>query len=145
MLSSTIDCGCSFTNLHTDPCLIVIFGASGDLTARKLIPALYRLFSQGSLPENFVIVGCSRTRMNDAEFCAHLEKHLSSQEFGTKKSWQEFAAHLRYVQLLYDSPKSFADLATSLKAFDEEFRTGWNRIFYLATPPSLYGAIATGL
>jgi len=145
MSGTTLNCGCSFTTQETDPCLIVIFGASGDLAARKLVPSLYRLYSQGSLSDNFVIVGASRTPMSDAEFCSHIEQNLPSQSAEEKKSWTDFAGHLRYLQLEYDSPESFLNLAASLTSLDLEFQTGGNRIFYLATPPSLYGQIATQL
>ena len=63
------------TNPGLAPCIIVIFGASGDLTSRKLIPALFSLFSQDKLPRPFAIVGCSRTEMDDQQFRKHLEKH----------------------------------------------------------------------
>jgi glucose-6-phosphate 1-dehydrogenase len=125
-----------------EPCTIVIFGASGDLTARKLVPALYNLYLHKSLPKPMSIVGSSRTAMSRQEF----RKRLANvpREFGSTdlSRWREFAANLYYRPVVYDSPQSFMDLAKFLRRLDRERHTGGNVIFYLAVPPSLYAQIA---
>ncbi|MDA8165421.1 MAG: glucose-6-phosphate dehydrogenase [Desulfobacteraceae bacterium] len=124
----------------TDPFLLVIFGASGDLTARKLIPALYKLFLHGSLPDAFSIVGCSRTPYSDDQFRGKMEK--ACLEGARCDRWAGFAAHLHYKSLTYDDPANYTSLSEYLRKLDEERQTGWNRIFYLAVPPSLLPKIS---
>jgi glucose-6-phosphate 1-dehydrogenase len=125
--------------LTLEPCTIVIFGASGDLTSRKLIPALYALFIQDKLPSPFTIVGGSRTEMDDLGFKKHLEKHCS--DAGTAmERWNDFAQNLFYRTVNYDLP-SFLELAGDLEQLDQTRLTGGNRIFDLAVPPALYPVI----
>ena len=126
--------------LTIEPCTIIIFGASGDLTRRKLIPALFSLFIQGKLPEPFTIVGCSRTAIDDAQFRKQLEDALQIEGF-TREQWNDFAANLFYHPISYDN-KSFRHLASHLDRFDEKQQAGNNRIFDLAVPPALYPVIA---
>jgi glucose-6-phosphate 1-dehydrogenase len=125
-----------------DPCTIVIFGASGDLTARKLVPALYNLYLHESLPKPMSIVGCSRTGMSHQEFRARLEIACKSAGIRDCSRWEDFAANLFYQPVVYDSLTSFKDLAKSLRELDGERHTKGNVIFYLAVPPSLYQTIA---
>lgn len=132
---------CDLTQeVETAPCTIVIFGATGDLTRRKLIPALYALFCQGSLPQPFSIVGCSRTSLNHQEFRNHLAEHLDKSRI-TADRWEEFADNLFYHPLQYEQ-ESFEELAAYLTRLDQERNTRANRIFDLAVPPHLYPVIA---
>jgi glucose-6-phosphate 1-dehydrogenase len=128
-----------------DPCSIVIFGASGDLTARKLVPALYNLYRSDGLPKPFTIVGCSRTPLSDDEFRGKLREALAGEARLDLTRWDDFAAGLSYRPVAYESVPSFATLAESLRTLDRETRTQGNRIFYLAVPPSIYPAIAHNL
>lgn len=128
------------TDLAFAPCTIVIFGASGDLTHRKLIPALYSLFDQKKLPTPFSIVGCSRTEMTDEQFRNHLLAHFPDQPPGPDK-WKDFARNLHYRAVIYDR-QSFDQLAQFLDILDRRKNTGGNRIFDLAVPPKLYTTIA---
>ncbi|MCL7488743.1 MAG: glucose-6-phosphate dehydrogenase [Desulfobulbaceae bacterium] len=121
------------------PCVIVIFGASGDLTSRKLIPGLFSLFSQGKLPRPFAIVGCSRTEMDDQQFRMHLEKHCHD-SVAAMDRWHDFAQHLFYKSVDYDL-HHFRELAAYLEQLDQQRQTGGNRIFELAVPPALYPVI----
>jgi len=121
-----------------DPCAIVIVGASGDLTARKLMPALYNLYLSGGLPEPFLIVGCSRTKMSSEAFRDRMEKAVSAGGPGDRSRWSEFGAALHYRAIEYDDPSSFKELSRSLEALDKTRKIGGNRIFYLAIPPTLY-------
>ena len=125
-----------------DPCAIVIFGASGDLTARKLVPALYSLYLHDGLPKPFVIVGASRTSMSHEEFRERLKVSYASSEKADLARWEEFAANLYYQPVVYDSLDSYVELAGYLRELDERFHTGGNRVFDLAVPPSLYPVIA---
>ncbi len=120
------------------PCTIVIFGATGDLTARKLIPALFNLYHQHGLPERFVIVGCGRTRLTDREFRSKLETALPASDSSGPDGWQNFAKRLFYQTIDYDDRLSYVQLADTLKSLDKKNHSGENLIFYLALPPSLY-------
>jgi glucose-6-phosphate 1-dehydrogenase len=125
------------------PCLLIIFGASGDLTARKLFPALLNLYASGSLAEESRIVGCGRTRYNDDEFREKMKRAcLAACGPEAAGRWPDFAVRLHYRLLTYDSRPDFAELAGYLQELDREHRTGWNRIFYLAVPPDLLPEIS---
>ena len=125
-----------------DPCTIVIFGASGDLTARKMVPALYNLYLHDGLPKPFVIVGASRTSMSHEEFRERLKASYAATEKSDLARWEEFAANLYYQPVVYDSLDSYVELAGYLRKLDEKYHTGGNRVFDLAVPPSLYPVIA---
>jgi glucose-6-phosphate 1-dehydrogenase len=124
-----------------DPFTLVIFGASGDLTARKVIPALYNLFVHDSLPSSFTVLGCARTSMSDEEFRGSVGRTFSQ----TAPSWEEFAAHLFYHRLEYDSDASYGTLAERLRELDGKRGTEGNCIFYLAIPPNLYSSVAEAI
>jgi glucose-6-phosphate 1-dehydrogenase len=128
-----------------DPCTIVIFGASGDLTYRKLVPALYNLYLNDSLPEPFVIVGASRTSMSNQEFREKLKEGCAAASNVDLPRWEEFAAKLYYQPVVYDSLDSFRELASFLRKLDKQYHTQGNRVFDLAVPPSLYPVIAETL
>ena len=134
-------CGC-LTAGDLDPCIIVIFGASGDLTARKLIPALYHMYLTGSLPEPVAIVGCARTLFSGDEFLSLMKEACEVTGKADMSRWPEFASFLFYRQLAYDSENSFRELAAYLDELDRQRGTGGNLIFYLALPPSLYSVVA---
>lgn len=128
------------TELSLEPCAIVIFGASGDLTRRKLIPALFSLFDQGKMPLPFSIVGCSRTVLSDDQFRDQLYSHLADKNISREK-WHAFAQNLHYKSISYDL-SSFTDLANFLYTLDRQKQTRGNRVFDLAVPPTLYPVIA---
>ena len=126
----------------SEPCIIVILGATGDLTARKLIPALFNLYLNGGLPESFQIVGCGRSDLDSDEF---RKKMKAAQEASLMKEpvmWQNFAAALHYQAIDYDNPASYSGLAENLKDLDRKNNTRGNRIFYVALPPILYKTVA---
>ncbi len=127
---------------RSDPCTIVIVGASGDLTSRKLVPALFNLYLNGGLPDPFLIVGCSRTTMSDQAFRDRMKDALIRAKGLDHSKWETFAASLHYRSIGYDDVSSFMGLADSLRDLDKTYKTGGNRIFYLAIPPSLYGTTA---
>jgi glucose-6-phosphate 1-dehydrogenase len=125
-----------------EPCIIVIFGASGDLTARKLVPALYNLFLNDALPRPFLILGCSRTAWEREVFQKKMEEAVRKAVTVDTAQWESFAACLYYKSVEYEKQSSFEELAVFLKALDEEHQTQGNRVFYLAIPPALYKTAA---
>ncbi|MBX7233344.1 MAG: glucose-6-phosphate dehydrogenase [Caldilineales bacterium] len=123
------------------PATIIIFGASGDLTQRKLIPALHSLACADLLPAQFKIVGVARTALSDEAF--RQQSYQGVQEFGRLHGdacddWDEFSSHLHYVPLVYDNPADYTRLSGYLAAMERESGLPPNRLFYLATPPELY-------
>jgi glucose-6-phosphate 1-dehydrogenase len=128
-----------------DPCTIVIFGASGDLVSRKLIPALFNLYRNGWLSNPFHIVGCARTKMDHAEFRTKLEERLATDDPSVRSQWKDFAPLLHYQSVDYGDITSFVELAGYLQKLDSQRETGGNRVFYLAIPPMLYETVARHL
>ncbi len=121
------------------PTQIVIFGASGDLTQRKLIPSLFNLFCKGRLPKTYRIVGYGSSPYNNDTFREHLKEGMV--EFSDAKyedkDWNEFASHLVYLQNRYTA-KEFVELRQFLEKWEGE---AGNRIYYMATPPEAYPKI----
>ncbi len=137
-----IDSGECLAPQQSEPCIIVIMGATGDLTVRKLIPALFNLYLNGGLPESFQIVGCGRTEMASVDFRNKMEAALKAADMLEPAKWQVFAAALHYQIIDYENPESYTGLAESLRNLDRENNTRGNRIFYIALPPTLYKTVA---
>jgi glucose-6-phosphate 1-dehydrogenase len=119
------------------PTSIIIFGASGDLTQRKLVPSLFNLYRKGRMPKQFRIIGYGNTAFSNEKFRAHLEegmKEFASFEF-TPEEWTDFAAHLEYLQGRYTDLADFKKLGTLL---NEQAAGSGNRIYYMATPPGVF-------
>ena len=124
-----------------DPCAIVIFGASGDLTRRKLIPALFELANCGSLARRFAIIGFARSEMSDAAFqdsAAGAVRDDSESCRVSDESLRAFAQSFAYVSGEYDQPGGFEKLSRRLEELDSERHLEGNRLYYLATPPAVY-------
>ncbi|MGH3107859.1 MAG: glucose-6-phosphate dehydrogenase, partial [Rubrobacter sp.] len=130
-----------------EPGVMVIFGASGDLTSRKLVPALYDLASQGRLPLEFAVVGISRTQMSHEEFRERLRKALEEQRSGEVSDdvWESFAGGIFYMPGDSKKTETYDGLKELLKRLDSERGTQGNRIFYLSSSPSLFPAIVENL
>ena len=128
------------------PCGLVIFGASGDLTHRKLIPALFNLRRRGLLSREFFILGCARTRMTDEEFRQRARDSIAK-HFGdaTNTELDAFIRQCAYHTGDYGDQETYSLLSQRLKQLDKENSTGGNHIFYLATPPNLYCPVANHL
>src|SRR3984893_16639142 len=131
-----------------ESCSIVIFGATGDLTKRKLVPALYRLSQQRLIPAQFAIIGTARQGLNDEEFRSNMRQALA--EFAEAEqidepSWQNFAAGIYYVSGEFGDPNTYAALKAKLGQVEAERHTQGNRIFYLATAPEFFGPIVKQL
>jgi glucose-6-phosphate 1-dehydrogenase len=126
-----------------DPCILVIFGASGDLTKRKLFPALYSLAFRRLLPDSFAIVGVSRTEETDDEFRERMKEAV--QEHGRDEFrdevWDPLAEGMRYVALDFADEEGEDRLASTLNELDEERGTRGNRVYYLATPPGVFPTV----
>ncbi|CAN5761647.1 glucose-6-phosphate dehydrogenase [soil metagenome] len=125
------------------PCVMVIFGVTGDLTARKLMPSLYDLAVGHPLPEGFSIVGVSRREWDDETFRGEMRKAVeaSARTPVTDESWDLFAQGLSYVRGDFDSEGVYTTLGQRLDAIDDERRAHGNRLFYLATSPTFYAPI----
>lgn len=120
--------------------ILIIFGASGDLTKRKLIPALYDLFRQNLLPEKFAVLGASRTVLTDSEFRKQAEEFLPSE-----KEVEQFKNLLYYEAVSPTEPAGFKNLRLRLKKLALDLSTEANYLFYLSTPPAVYENIAENL
>jgi len=130
-----------------DPCALVIFGAGGDLASRKLVPALYNLALDRLLPGDAALVGAGRRPMSDGEFAQAMREAVEahSRRPLDPEMWDDMVRRIRYVQGNYDGPDDFRKLASQLSDVDHSFRTGGNHLFYLATPPSAFEGIVSGL
>lgn len=130
-----------------DPCTIVIFGATGDLTRRKLVPALYNLAAEGMSPQAFSVVGFARRDKSDEEFRADLEaaarKH--SREPVRDDLWPTFADSIFYHRAAFDQMEGYFSLAKRLDELDRSRGTRGNRLFYLASAPDQFPVILEGL
>ena len=122
-----------------EPCAIVIFGASGDLTQRKLLPSLFHLVTQSLMPKSFYVVGVARTEMTDAQFQDHVRASLPKD--APKADADRFVSSCRYVHGDYASLDLYRRLNDSLCKLDKVFGVQCRRVYYLSTPPSVYGAI----
>jgi glucose-6-phosphate 1-dehydrogenase len=128
--------------------ILVIFGASGDLTSRKLIPAFFSLKVQNLLPQNFAIVGTGRTTFTDEEFRTKMKESIllfSEEKNSDEKHLDEFAGFLSYMSMDYSLAGDYEKLKTLLFESTKEFKSDANFIFYMATPPSRYEIISENL
>lgn len=130
-----------------DNCTMVIFGASGDLTQRKLIPALFDSYVQGLLPKYFAILGVSRTEFTDEAFRKHLEEGITkySEKKGNKTQINNFLKTAYYQAIDTAIPEEYTKVKDKLSVIDKDCNTKDNYLFYLSTPPKLYSVIADAL
>src|SRR5438876_3090105 len=126
-----------------DPCALVIFGASGDLTRRKLFPALYSLAFRGLLPEKFGLVGVARTTESDDDFRERMKEAV--QEFARdpfrEDVWGPLANAMRYVGMEFADDAAWEEAVASLNELDQQRGTGGNRVYYFAVPPAAFSVI----
>lgn len=121
------------------PFVIIIFGATGDLAKTKLVPALFSLFKQNLLSEDFFIIGFARREMSAEQF------HETFTSLTTDKKWSAFAKHLSYQQGFFGEEQGYKELITRLKEIDDKLGACITRLFYLATPPQNYEEILVNL
>ncbi len=127
--------------MNLDPVVIVLFGASGDLSARKVIPALYNLHLDGLLPKQYAIVGVARSDFDDDALRDKLHdgvNRFSRRGEAKQEDWEAFAENVHYIQADYDDPKLYKRL---IQLGDKSWSKPPNIIFYLATPPNLFTVV----
>jgi glucose-6-phosphate 1-dehydrogenase len=130
-----------------DPCVLVIFGASGDLTQRKLFPALYSLAAHRMLPKRFAVVGVARSEETDDEFRERMKeavKEYGREEF-REEIWETLADGMRYVAADFTDEEGLDRLAETINELDKERNIGGNRVYYLATPPAVFELVVRGV
>jgi glucose-6-phosphate 1-dehydrogenase len=130
------------------PCAIVVFGASGDLTARKLMPAIERLALRRLLPPGLCVVGVARTKWTDDEFRERMREMVEKNGGGgddARQVWNDNASGFRYVAGAYDDPSTYQRLGAVLEELDRERGSGGNRVYYLAIPPTTFTPVIEGL
>ena len=136
------------TDRVAPPAVLVVFGASGDLTSRKLMPAVERLALRRLLPGGFSIVGVARTEMDDEDFREHIRAAVEATGGGgeeAKHVWDAFSGGVRYVAGDYAFSETFDKLRDTLEELDRERGTSGNRLYYLATPPATFPLIVSKL
>lgn len=137
----------SFTR-QAEPCILVIFGATGDLTSRKLMPALYNLMLEGLLPSQFACVGFARRDKSDDDF--RQEMHDAVKEFSRtqpidEQAWKNFAQQIYYHRSEFGDGQGYDSLNKKLQDLDAKLGTKGNRVFYFSTPPSYFPEIIKNL
>jgi len=140
-----VEQGCDDANLTETPippCNIVIFGATGDLTHRKLMPALFSIDAIGVLPDTVRIVGFARREYTDESYRDEIKRSI--QKFAPEiwaesaEHWDTFQHRIAFHRSDFDNPRGFQSLKERLEANDEKYGTAGNRLYYMATPPSQY-------
>ncbi|MGD8848187.1 MAG: hypothetical protein PVF18_00580, partial [Anaerolineales bacterium] len=132
-----------------DASILVIFGAGGDLTWRKLIPAVYNICVDEALPEHFAVIGIDRKEMSEEQFLSHL--HDGVNRFSRRgkvddEDWKRFSRFEHtYIQADFSKSEVYSDLSNRLEQLDQEWGLKSSRIFYLATPPTLVEMIVNQL
>lgn len=131
-----------------EPCILVIFGATGDLTARKLFPAIYNLKREGLLPTNFACVGFARREKSHEDFRKEMKEAVS--EFSRVKPledsvWNALESKIYYHTSSFDDKQGYASFKTFLETLDLQLGTKGNRVFYLSTQPSYFPVIIENL
>ena len=124
-----------------DPCIMVIFGATGDLTGRKLLPAIYNLASDGQLPAHFACVGFARRDKSNDDFRSEMSEAIS--QFSRTKPidqelWKNFSEQIYYHRSNFNEDEGYEGLRKLLDKLDSELGTNGNRLFYLSTPPAYF-------
>lgn len=131
-----------------EPCSFIIFGASGDLTHRKLIPALYNLACDNLLPPDFQVYGFAITPMNDESFRKDMEEAVRNSKEASPfdpRLWYSFAKRLHYITASFDAPDGYQQLHEKITTYTKEKNIPDNRLFYLATSPTFYELIVSKL
>lgn len=131
-----------------EPCLMVIFGASGDLAKRLLLPALYNLAADGLLPERFAIIGVAMDNMTTDEFRERMSGNI--RQYSTRTDfdegvWGKLCDRLYYTFGTFEDPETFERLKSLILRLDGEYRTAGNVLYYKAVPPSVFGLISSNL
>jgi glucose-6-phosphate 1-dehydrogenase len=132
------------TNDQLEPTVFVIFGGAGDLTWRKLVPALFDLSQDRSMPANFAVIAVDRVGMSDEKLRQRLHDGVNQfSRFGKAKNdvWNQFAKHIHYQQGDFKKTQTYKALGAQCASLEKEWGAKVHRIFYMATPPSMFGVI----
>src|SRR6185369_14569123 len=123
------------------PCILVLFGASGDLTKRKLIPALYNLVREKLLPDEFVVIGFARRDTSTDDFREQMRRNIAefTQDAVIQSDWEWLEQRLYYVAGAFDDPEAYKRLDARLAELEVSHQTGGNALFYLAASPEYFG------
>ena len=126
------------------PTVFVIFGGAGDLSWRKLIPSLFDLFKDQSLPDQYSILIVDRDDLNHAQLCKHLYEGTSQFSRHGKvqqTDWQEFAKHIQYLAGYFTKPLTYNQIKHETNILEKKWNNAGNLIFYMATPPGFFSII----
>lgn len=137
-----------YSTLKSQPVIIIIFGGTGDLNSRKLAPALYNLFLDGWLPDEFSIIGTGRTSLTDEAFAEKLLEGInkfSRRGKAKKENWAAFSKHLFYQAADVKEVKAYKEFGTRIDKLNSEWKTSANVIYYLAVAPDLFPIIAENI
>src|SRR3954471_20966691 len=132
------------TSRAAGPCVMVLFGAAGDLTKRKLIPALFNLVKAGLLSHEFAVMGISKDEITQDQWKSQVTSFLNAEDHSSE-SWQWFIERLYYAQGEFEDIKTFQFLNERLQQIDKLHNTGGNYLFYLATAPKFFATIVEKL
>lgn len=134
-------------SLKPEPCTVVIFGGSGDLARRKLVPALYNLLLDGVLPPNYAVLGIGRKPLSDLDFRAVSREGVVaySRQTLAEASWADFERHVFYQSGSIDDPRAYLEIKARLERIETDLKLPGSRIFYLAIPPTSIAAACEGL
>jgi glucose-6-phosphate 1-dehydrogenase len=135
------------SNAPADPCVLVIFGASGDLTRRKLLPSLYNLAEDGLLPEPFAVLGIARPAIDEAQYRADMRARVAEEEGEAlhPETWNRIEQRLHYMSGEFNDPALFERIGRTLAEIGSREGIPPNYLFYLAVPPDLFGPVARQL
>lgn len=132
------------TNDQLEPTVFVIFGGAGDLTRRKLVPALFDLAQDQSMPSHFAIIAVDRVDMKEAELRRRLHDGVSKFSHRGKvnaEEWNGFAKHIRYQRADFKKPQTYSALGDQCTKLEKDWNAKVHRIFYMATPPTMFGKL----
>ncbi len=134
--------------LHTPGAVFFIFGATGDLARRKLFPAIYSLYREGKLTQDFAVIGVARRPRTQEEFRIDVKESILEfcrYQAGDESEWNEFVQHFEYKSLDINNIDGFRELRAQTEAIEEKFHIPGNRMFYLALAPELFGSVSFNL
>src|SRR3954447_12980363 len=136
------------STLKTEPTIFIIFGGTGDLNYRKLAPALYNLFLEGWLPEQFAIIGTGRSKFSDDEYKVKLHEGINQFSRSGKTEdgqWEEFAQHIFYQVADVKDANSYGEFGKRIEDLNNRWQTKANVIYYLAVSPNFFPIIAKNI
>jgi len=136
------------TSDQLEPNIFVIFGGAGDLTSRKLMPALFDLSQSRDIPLHFAIIAVDRVEITEEALRKRLQDDVKKFAHAGKaaaREWHEFSGHIRYLQGDFKGKATYKELSDLCESLEKEWGAKAQRIFYMATPPSLFGEIPTFL